>query len=203
MAGGGGQMKADRTKRGSNTKRKKKKRVGFSVDLTPLVDITFLLLTFFMFTTTMAEPQVMEMKVPPEVHSDVQVKESLLLTIYVRNDNKIMYMMGMENEFATEIALEKIKPLAEQLNLEKDKFNELITALKVEEKANYGIIVNLLDELNLAEVKISEEIAKTLDEEGNPAARKRKFAISTVSEDDKVKMYPEGVPQQAEVSSND
>lgn len=193
MAGGGGQMKADRGSRGgSNSARKKKKRVGFSIDMTPMVDITFLLLTFFIFTTTMAEPQVMEMKVPPEVHKNVPVKESLLFTIYVRNDNKVMYMMGMDEEFATEVSLEKVRALAEKLNLLKK--NELITSLKVEEKASYGLIVSLLDELNLAEVRITQEIAKDLDDEGNPEARKRKFAISTVVEEDLVKIYPEGIP---------
>jgi len=54
MSGGGGALTTGgKPKRGSS-KRKTKKRVGFRIDMTPLVDITFLLLTFFMFTTTMA-----------------------------------------------------------------------------------------------------------------------------------------------------
>ena len=63
MAGGGGGLTHERAKRGKHSKRKKKKRIGFHLDMTPLVDITFLLLTFFMFTTTMATPQVMEMSI--------------------------------------------------------------------------------------------------------------------------------------------
>lgn len=46
MAGGGELGGGGRQKRGKHSKRKTKKRVGFRIDMTPLVDITFLLLTF-------------------------------------------------------------------------------------------------------------------------------------------------------------
>ena len=94
MSGGGGQLSAERQKRGKSSKRKKMKRVGFYLDMTPLVDITFLLLTFFMFTTTMATPQVMEMSIPPEIEDEVEVKISELFQIFIRNDNKIYYTIG-------------------------------------------------------------------------------------------------------------
>src|SRR4028118_1529226 len=82
--GGGGHER-----RGSKAnKRKKKKRVGFRLDMTPLVDIAFLLLTFFMLTTTMVTPQVMEMSIPPDTE-DVQVAESDLFTLFIRKDGKL------------------------------------------------------------------------------------------------------------------
>lgn len=193
MAGGGGQMKAERTKRGSNSNRKKKKRVGFFVDLTPLVDITFLLLTFFMFTTTMAEPQVMEMKLPPEVNETIDVKASELFTIYVRNDNKIYYIEGLGE--AQEITIAKLRAKAEDLNLQENTFNKLITAVKAESKASYGIVVNILDELNLAEVRITNEVSERNDPvTGAPMERARKFTIAPVTEEERVKIYPEGLP---------
>jgi len=45
--------------------RKKKKRIGVRIDMTPMVDVAFLLLTFFMLTTTMNKPQTMEINLPP------------------------------------------------------------------------------------------------------------------------------------------
>lgn len=185
MAGGGGSLGVERQKRGKASNRKKKKRVGFHLDMTPLVDITFLLLTFFMFTTTMAAPQVMEMSIPPEVEIDVEVKASQLFTIYVDNENKLFYSLGLDAP--EEIALKDVKALAEEKNIDliedDDTRNKLITALKVGKLADYGLVVDILDELNLAEVKITEETTKFNDpEEGGPAKRERRFAISILSE---------------------
>ncbi len=90
---GGGTLGAgrERAKRGKPSKRKHKKRVGFVLDMTPLVDIAFLLLTFFMFTTTMTTPQIMQMFIPPDIKTDIKVKCSELFTLRVRGDGKIFY----------------------------------------------------------------------------------------------------------------
>jgi biopolymer transport protein ExbD len=58
MAGGGDV--AEPKKHGKGKKRKKGRRLGIRIDMTPLVDVAFLLLTFFMFTTSMSRPQTME-----------------------------------------------------------------------------------------------------------------------------------------------
>lgn len=182
MAGGGGALKIERSKRGKASKRKKMKRVSYHLDMTPLVDITFLLLTFFMFTTTMAAPQVMEMSIPPEVVDQVEVKCSELMQIYVRDDNKIFYAICDEDP--QEIEINKVKALAEVENLREGKRNRLITAVKPSQDADYGTIVNILDELNMAEVLITAEIAKEFDDEGNPKKRERRFTIAPITEED-------------------
>lgn len=184
MAGGGGSLGVERVKRGKASKRKKKKRVGFHLDMTPLVDITFLLLTFFMFTTTMAAPQVMEMSIPPEVEVDVEVKASQLFTVYVDNENELFYSLGLDAPEPLE--MKDLKALAEEKNLDfvddPENRNKLITAVKVSKLADYGLVVDVLDELNLAELKITEETAKFNDESGMPAKRERRFALSILSE---------------------
>jgi biopolymer transport protein ExbD len=182
---GGGQLKVERSKRGKASKRKKLKRVGFHLDMTPLVDITFLLLTFFMFTTTMATPQVMEMSVPPE-KTEIEVSELMLFTIYVRDDNKVFYSKGQEDP--TEVEMKQIKGLAERENLKPDVLNKLITALKPSENASYGVVVTILDELNLAEIAITAEISKKIDESGNPTERERRFTIAPMNEDEIAKI---------------
>lgn len=186
MAGGGGELKVERSKRGKASKRKKMKRVSYHLDMTPLVDITFLLLTFFMFTTTMAAPQVMEMSIPPEVVDQVEVKESELLQLFVRDDNKVFYAIG--NEDPQEIELNKIKALAEIENLREGKRNRLITAVKPSNDADYGVIINILDELNMAELVITVEISKELDEDGNPKKRERRFTIAPISDEEMEKI---------------
>ena len=74
MAGGGELGGGEKQRRGKAGKRKSKKRLGFRLDMTPLVDITFLLLTFFMLTTSMITPQTMEMSVPPEIDTPIEVE---------------------------------------------------------------------------------------------------------------------------------
>lgn len=192
MAGGGGGLSVERAKRGKK-KRKKMKRVGFVLDMTPLVDITFLLLTFFMFTTTMAAPQVMEMSMPPEVNENVDVKASELLTIFVREDDRLFYSEGTEDP--QPIELKDIRALAEKQHLKKDPMNpgkiignKMIVALKPAQNSNYGIVVNILDQLNVAEIAISNEVAKENDETGEPTKRKRRFTIAPISEDELVKI---------------
>lgn len=115
MAGGGGALEIpERQKRGKIVRRKKKKRIGFRIDLTPLVDITFLLLTFFMFTTTMLKPQIMEMRIPPEMYAKVEVRASELLTLMLTADNKLYWYKGIadQNNPPQEIPISKLRALA-------------------------------------------------------------------------------------------
>ena len=191
MAGGGGGLGAPgRQKRGHQKKRKKMKRIGFSLDMTPLVDITFLLLTFFMFTTTMLKPQIMEMKLPPEWLVEVEVKASELFTIQLLEDGKLWYYTGVasaDNQIE-EIKYTELKAKAVELNTKPNVKNRLITVLKIEENAKYENVIKVLDELNLAEVPITEEIMKDKDEAGEPVKRTRKFTIAPMTEEDLEKL---------------
>ncbi len=194
MSGGGGGMAVpQQQKRGKQNNRKKKKRLGFAVDMTPLVDITFLLLTFFMFTTTMLKPQIMEMKIPPESEGEVKIKASELFFLLVREDGKIFYQFGYPDghmEEPTKVDINKVGELATKQNLKTTVVkNRLITVLKVQPKAKYDIVIKILNELNLAEAAISSEIAKSTDPEtGKPYKRSRKFTFGTVTEEDIAKI---------------
>lgn len=71
------------------------------VDLTPMVDLGFLLITFFMFTTTMTKPKAMDIQMPykdkTKLPDDEQskIKESVALTILLSKDHRIYYYEGM------------------------------------------------------------------------------------------------------------
>lgn len=185
MAGGGTLGGGGKPKRGSS-KRKKSKRVGFTLDMTPLVDITFLLLTFFMFTTTMAAPQVLDMTIPPEIDVEVEVRESELLSIFVRSDDSLFWAKGSEDPKPLKIT--EVRALSVRENLEPAVRNKLIVALKTSKDAQYGLIVQILDQLGLAEAEIIEEISKELDENGNPKKRERRFTIAILTEDETAKL---------------
>lgn len=197
MAGGGGGMQGpQRQKRGKQSKRKKAHRLGFAVDMTPLVDITMLLLTFFMFTTTMLKPQIMEMRIPPEdvlKGEDVKIKGSELFFILVREDDKIFYQMGQSDGTMTEPVAADLKKLQEvsiKQNLKPTiEKNRLVTVFKVDPKAKYDVVIKVLNELNLAEISIAAEIAKTTDPQtGKPLERKRKFTFGKLTDEEITKI---------------
>ncbi len=197
MAGGGSLGGAEKPKRGKS-KRKKKKRVGFHLDMTPLVDITFLLLTFFMFTTTMAQPQVMEMSYPPEGGTTIDVADDKLIEIRVDKDGEIFYNLGTDQP--EQIEMKELKDRVVEENLKKGKINEMITVLIPHKNAEYGEIVQILDELNLAEMEIIDEMSDMTDPEtGKPYERKRRFTIAPMSEEDEEKIaIAKGEPIESE-----
>jgi biopolymer transport protein ExbD len=76
---------------------KKAKKLSTRVDMTPMVDLGFLLITFFIFTTTMSSPTTMELFMPKDTDKDEEqnkAKASGALTVMLGNDNHIFYYEG-------------------------------------------------------------------------------------------------------------
>ena len=87
---------------GGEEKKGKPKKQTLRVDFTPMVDMNMLLITFFMFCTTLSKPQVMDIAMPTD-DKDVQeeektkIKESKAITLILGADNKVYYYTGMPN----------------------------------------------------------------------------------------------------------
>lgn len=76
---------------------KKAKKLSTRVDMTPMVDLGFLLITFFIFTTTMSTPSTMKLFMPKDEKDPkdlTEVKESGALTIMLGKDNGLYYYEG-------------------------------------------------------------------------------------------------------------
>lgn len=134
-------------------KRKKSKRVGFRIDMTPMVDVAFLLLTFFMLTTTMNKPQTMEINLPPS-DTKAEVAESNLLTLRITDDFRIFWNIGTEKPGTVDGGDKKAK-LINLGKLLKDRNSanpKLITLVKVDGKAKYIDMVDIMDELNINDI---------------------------------------------------
>jgi len=128
-------------------KRKTKRRLGIRIDMTPMVDVVLLLLTFFMLTTVFSRPQSMEINLPPS-ETKVEVAESNLLTLRLMEDGSLYWNMGIERP--QRIAFTELRKFLRDKNQENPK---LITLVKVDRKSRYATMVDVLDEINVADVK--------------------------------------------------
>ena len=76
--------------------KKRAKKASTKIDMTPMVDLAFLLLTFFMLTTTFAKPNVMQLTMPvkeknPNPEEQTKIKASQAVTVILAPDDKIFY----------------------------------------------------------------------------------------------------------------
>jgi biopolymer transport protein ExbD len=129
--------------------KKKKKRAGVRIDMTPMVDVAMLLLTFFMMTTVFNKPQTMELNLPPDEKQTVEVAASLLLTVRVAPNLAIYWTMGNEPTALKKIGFKELRPLL----IDKLRDNpKLITLVQIDREAKYNDMVDVIDELNLANI---------------------------------------------------
>ena len=81
---------------------KKAKKLSTRVDMTPMVDLGFLLITFFIFTTTMSSPTTMDLYMPKDTDEKDQnkAKESGSLTLLLGKNDVVYYYEGILAEDA-------------------------------------------------------------------------------------------------------
>jgi biopolymer transport protein ExbD len=144
VGGGGAPRGHDKKKKG-----KKKRRVSVRIDMTPMVDVAFLLLTFFMLTTTMNRPQTMEINLPPDSKTKVEVAQSSLLTLLVNEKGDIYYYVGMGLEPPVKVSFADLRKTLAQKLQENPK---LVTLIKIDRKGKYHMMVDIMDQLNLANI---------------------------------------------------
>jgi biopolymer transport protein ExbD len=145
--GGGAPRGHDKKKKG-----KKKRRLNVRIDMTPMVDVAFLLLTFFMLTTTMNRPQTMEINLPPDNKTKVEIAASNLLTLLVKENGDIFYYIGLgaaTDPPPARVAFSDLRKTLDQKNKDNPK---LVTLIKIDRKGKYHMMVDIMDELNLANI---------------------------------------------------
>jgi len=160
----------------------KAKKMSTNVDLTPMVDLAFLLISFFMLTTTMNKPVAMQLAMPkpPENIKDDKdrepVKESQVLTVILDKDDVVWYYEGLPEELTgaslqktgygsegiRKIILDKQARVNRQFAPEPDK---MICLIKMTPEAVYKNIVDVLDEMDINKVKIFAIQDMTIPEE--------------------------------------
>lgn len=134
---------------------KKAKKLSTRVDMTPMVDLGFLLITFFIFSTTMAQPTAMQLIMPKDTdkqEEQTKVKASGALTILLGKSNGVYYYEGDD---PTKLQSSDYKNIREVvINKKKStKPEDFVVVIKPNDEANYQNVVALLDEMSINEVK--------------------------------------------------
>lgn len=137
---------------------KKQKKLSTRVDLTPMVDLGFLLITFFIFTTTMSQPTAMKLFLPKDTEKPEEqnkVKASGALTLMLGKNDVVYYYEG---ELAPNGANFKTTTFKEVRNLILDKKRstdpqDFVVVIKPAADATYKNTVDILDEMTINDVK--------------------------------------------------
>ena len=120
------------------------------VDLTPMVDLGFLLITFFILTTTMQQPLVMKLKLPKDSQIQTPLAESTTLTFILESHDSIGYYDGLAKEikYANFDAMRSIiqQKQISLTNNDIDK-NKLTLIIKPTKESTYKNFIDALDEV--------------------------------------------------------
>jgi biopolymer transport protein ExbD len=131
-----------------------RKTQSLRVDLTAMVDLAFLLVTFFMLTTTLNKPKAMDLAMPDDGPSEVFVPQSRTLTLCLGKDNKLVMYKGLEQDpqvlnYSKEGLRKALINAKEQIYASTGK--DAIVVVKPSDRSKYGDLVNTLDELNITQ----------------------------------------------------
>ena len=168
--GGGGRKKGGKVR---------SKKMSTRIDFTPMVDLGFLLITFFMLTTTLAKPNILALVMPEKdiKLEDVEpVKESKVLTLLLGADDKVYWYEGITDakldstDYAAEglrsVILNKMDRVKEQFGLQtykrknkegvEEEFNDgsyINVIIKPMKESRYKNLVDALDEMAICKVR--------------------------------------------------
>lgn len=137
-----------------------------SVDLTAMVDLAFLLITFFMLTTTLNKPQSMNLAMPDKsdpTAEDTKVDETRTLTMLLGSDNKLVWYVGrldgmIEGPEVQTYGKDGIRQVLLTKNRQalartQDETKGLIVIIKPSDKSDYRNLVDALDEMAITQIK--------------------------------------------------
>src|SRR5690349_11125107 len=165
QGGGGGGNKGGKVR---------SKKSSTKIDMTPMVDLAFLLLTFFMLTTTFNKPQTMEITMPEKPKAEdklPEVNEKKVVTLILGANDKVYWYHGITDP---EMKVTDFSPngIRKVLLTQNSQIPGMILLIKPSPESRYKNMVDILDEMNItnmqrfAMVKITQE-DKDLIKESN------------------------------------
>jgi len=132
-----------------------RKRTGIHIDMTPYVDVIMLLLTFFIMTSTLNQPQVMQINLPKGDEKVDVVKVDMGNVVFVRISEKGNIGLSKGKSDGTEEQPIKVnlQQMREYLEGWGTQNKDMIMILKFHRKAKYDTMISVLDEINRASIE--------------------------------------------------
>lgn len=143
----------EKTDSGKGGKRRASK-MSTHLDMTPMVDLAFLLLTFFMLTTTFSKPHTMELYmpvVPKEGEPPMPIKPENALTVVLGEEDRLYYYFGFAGDEPEVVETDfSANGIREVLLSDKVKSNsKMVVLIKASETSRYSNLVDILDEMKI------------------------------------------------------
>ncbi|MFD2513313.1 ExbD/TolR family protein [Pontibacter locisalis] len=138
--------------------KRRTKKMGLNLDMTPMVDLAFLLLTFFMLTTTFSKLQTMQLHMPVDA-KDKKVQTPIpgknAVTIILGEQDEVYYYFGYPGDkpevVKTDLSASGIRQV---LVSDQIKSNEkMVVLIKAMKQSRYKNLVDLLDEVKITDTK--------------------------------------------------
>jgi len=148
----------------SQSKKVRSTKLNSKIDLTAMVDLAFLLITFFMLTTSLSKPKAMQLVLPEQSGKPMPIDENRTMTILIGADNKAKCYMGKLSEHTPtqisivngglrrELAIRKQEVLAYSTAKGKSELG-IIVLIKPGKQSQYGNLVDVLDEMAISGVQ--------------------------------------------------
>lgn len=150
---------------GKKDKKVRTKKANTKVDLTAMVDLAFLLITFFMLTTSLSKPIAMDIAKPDKDDKSTERNElraSETMTILLGKDNKVAWYMGEAGKSKPNV--EGFADLRKSILANKKKVAEgtggrqIIMVIKPTSGATYKNFVDVMDELAITKITTAPAI---------------------------------------------
>lgn len=144
-----------------NIRRSKRYSSGklIKVDLTPMVDLGFLLITFFIFTSFLSQPTIANLVLPKDSIDSTPLKESAVLTLMLTRNDSIKYFEGSDqnkviSKYCTfknlrSVIQQKQKKVASILG----NRSETTVIIYPEDQATYKNFIDAMDEIQINDIK--------------------------------------------------
>ncbi|MEP7255036.1 MAG: biopolymer transporter ExbD [Ferruginibacter sp.] len=146
----------------SRSKNKRMNKKSTKVDLTPMVDLGFLLITFFVFTTTLSQQTAMKVDLPYDktIVNDL-ICESCVLTVLLDKSNTIKYYEGAvkkdlvvkETGYSPEGIREILMKKRNAVKIARGNEDKFVLIIKPSQSCRFKNFVDIVDEVTICDIK--------------------------------------------------